>query len=394
MKSFPIRIYFIECILLIFFAVGFLNMSSYWLLLFFGVVVVFDAKFKNMFLCEDLVALFFCFFSFYFLYVAYYEKGLELYILVTLFIGPIMGFLAGQLMVNGNNVKLRNCILLVSSCTLLHGVLNLLQAKTAKIWFDQSIVDFWTGENVSATLNGAYFTGAIVLFFWFISKTGILSKLLGTGILGLIIWSSVTTAERTLVINFILCAFIYVYGKAFLEKKNKNVIKRLIKYTAIILLIGIVLAVLYVNDVFEIQTMFLQTSLGERLTMLDSITQDGRGNAMLDVLNALQIHPMGNLRDMFYAHNLIVDIGRLCGVIPMMLMLIYILIILKTAVKVYKNEAVDSNIRLIILMFYFAFLVNFMVEPVLEGLPMIFISFCIVNGGVKSVSCKYRILEK
>lgn len=140
--------------------------------------------------------------------------------------------------------------------------------------------------------------------------------------------------------------------------------------------------------------MFLQTSLGERLTMLDSITQDGRGNAMLDVLNALQIHPMGNLRDMFYAHNLIVDIGRLCGVIPMMLMLIYILIILKSAVKLYKNEAVDSNIRLIVLMFYSAFLVNFMVEPVLEGLPMIFISFCIVNGGVKSVSCKYRILEK
>lgn len=55
MKSFPIRIYYIECILLIFFAVGFLNMSSYWLLLLFGVVVVFDTKFKNMFLCEDLV---------------------------------------------------------------------------------------------------------------------------------------------------------------------------------------------------------------------------------------------------------------------------------------------------------------------------------------------------
>ena len=94
-------------------------MSSYWLLLLFG-VVVFDAKFKNMFLCEDLVALFFCFFSFYFLYVAYYEKGLELYILVTLFIGPIMGFLAGQLMVNGNNVKLLIFFLLVSICTLLH----------------------------------------------------------------------------------------------------------------------------------------------------------------------------------------------------------------------------------------------------------------------------------
>lgn len=91
-----------------------------------------------------------------------------------------------------------------------------------------------------AKLDGEYVSKmGLVLFFLFISKTGILNKLLGTGIVGLIIWSSVTTAERTLVINFILCAFIYVYGKAFLEKKNKNVIKRLIKYTAIILLMHI-----------------------------------------------------------------------------------------------------------------------------------------------------------
>ena len=140
---------------------------------------------------------------------------------------------------------------------------------------DDSVVEGGTGElhnekypkkaKVHEDLDFTEEKRVLVLFFLFISKTGILNKLLGTGIVGLIIWSSVTTAERTLVINFILCAFIYVYGKAFLEKKNKNVIKRLIKYTAIILLIGIVLVALYINDVFEIQTMFLQTSLGERL---------------------------------------------------------------------------------------------------------------------------------
>ena len=96
---------------------------------------------------------------------------------------------------------------------------------------------------------------------------------------------------------------------------------------------------------------------------------------------------MGGFKNtLFYAHNLIVDAGRMCGVIPMFLLLIYIVLILMKVFRVCKNNNISLESRMLILIFYFSYLVNFMVEPVLEGMPMIFVTFCIVNGAVAKLN--------
>ena len=128
----------------------------------------------------------------------------------------------------------------------------------------------------------------------------------------------------------------------------------------------------------------MTTTLGERLLMLDSFTKDGRSSALQAVLEALCEQPMGNLGNMFYAHNLFVDIGRLCGIIPMILMMIYILFCIVRMLRLCTNNGLTLKTRMIMFAYYFSFLVNFMLEPILEGMPMIFIMFCIVNGAVAS----------
>ena len=385
MRKIAIRVDTIEYILLVLFSVGFYNMSNYWLILLFGVAILLKRDRVLLFLPVEGMILGVCFLTFYFIYVIYYDDGLSLYSISTLFIGPIIGFLIGEFLVRENQNKLKNIIIMISVCFVLHGAANLSQAGVADIWYDQQIIDIWTGELVTATLNGAYFTGTIVLFFWFLFKAGLHNKLLGVFALGLLIWSSVTTAERTLIVNFLLSVVAFFYGKAIFGYRDKKTIQRLMSYTLLIIVIIFILVSLFLNNAFGIQTLFMQTSLGTRLSMLDSLTQDGRGTAMMDVLKELWNHPMGNLRDMFYAHNLIIDTGRMCGVIPMFFMIAYIIAVLKRMVAFCRNSNIQSKIRMLVLIFYFAFLVNFMVEPVLEGMPMMFIAFCIINGGVFAV---------
>lgn len=378
-----IKSYYIEYIFLILLAVGFLDKSSYLLLILFATSVLFS-KYRKVMVTAELIILSVCFFSFYSLYVIYYERGFELFTFSNFFIGPIIGYLTGQFLVEGNEKRLRFAILAICTMLLLHGAANLSQAADVRVWYDQFIPDIWNGERVSGTLNGAYFTGGIVLACFGLLQKKLLNKIILAFSVLLIFWSSLSTAERTIAANLILTIIFFLYAKAYFGNTGSSRIKQLTKNTVAIGCFILLVVLAFVNNTFGVQTAFMKTTLGERLLMLDSFTKDGRSSALHAVLEALWEQPMGNLGNMFYAHNLFVDIGRLCGIIPMMLMMIYILFCIVRMLRLCTNNGLTLETRMIMFAYYFSFLVNFMLEPILEGMPMIFIMFCIINGAVAS----------
>lgn len=387
MHRLRLSIDYIEYVILALLAVGFGNIGNNLLLFLFIIIFLFEKE-KKIIFSGDLILLFSCFFSFYYLYTQYYELRVELYTLIMFLVGPTVGFLIGQILVKKDERKLSVLIIIVNLCLLIHGVMNLLSAPEAEIWYAQNIPDIWTGNKVSATLNGAYFTGAIVLFCYLIDKKRLFYKLLSTVLLCLMIWSSVKTAERTLMINLVISVLAFVYGKIYFEKKDV-VFKQVFKYTLALFIFACVIILAYSIDLLGIQTAFLNTSLGSRLTMLDSVIQDNRLDALLTVLAALWEQPMGNLKNMFYAHNLFVDMGRMCGIVPMILLIFYIIKIMVEVFSICKNDKLSIENRMLFYIFHISFLINFMVEPVLEGMPMVFTLFCIVNGGISAL--RYRL---
>lgn len=385
MQRLAIRTKYIPYLFLILFAVGMGTLNSYiFMLLVISTLLL--SKDKRLILNSEFCVLLLCFLIFYFLYNTYYEQGIVLYTIITVCIGPIAGFCLGQLLVTSEK-SIQEIICICCIGLLFHGILNLWYAPTASIWYDQNIPDFWTGEKVSATLNGAYFTGAIVLCCFFYNKRKFKSRMLSIALVGIMLWSSLKTAERTLILNFALSIIVFTYGTIFFGKKREEKLIKVLKYTGIICAVILVFTMLFLNDFMGIQTAFFKTSLGSRLNMLDTIMQDGRNEAVGVVLKALWEHPMGGFKNtLFYAHNLIVDTGRMCGVIPMLLLLLYIVLILIKLFKVCRNHNISLEARMLVLVFYFSYLVNFMVEPVLEGMPMIFVTFCIVNGAVAKLN--------
>lgn len=385
MQRLAIRTKYIPYLFLILFAVGMGTLNSYiFMLLVISTLLL--SKDKRLILNSEFCVLLLCFLIFYFLYNTYYEQGIVLYTIITVCIGPIAGFCLGQLLVTSEK-SIQEIICICCIGLLFHGILNLWYAPTASIWYDQNIPDFWTGDKVTATLNGAYFTGAIVLCCFFYNKRKFKSRMLSIALVGIMLWSSLKTAERTLILNFALSIIVFTYGTIFFGKKREEKLIKVLKYTGIICAVILVFTMLFLNDFMGIQTAFFKTSLGSRLNMLDTIMQDGRNEAVGVVLKALWEHPMGGFKNtLFYAHNLIVDTGRMCGVIPMLLLLLYIVLILIKLFKVCRNHNISLEARMLVLVFYFSYLVNFMVEPVLEGMPMIFVTFCIVNGAVAKLN--------
>ena len=156
MKSLLFKIEYIEYFILFLFSLGVLNMSSYWILFLFVVTFLFKYS-KKIYITSDLCILTVLFTVFYFLYSFFYEEKIMLFSMIALFIGPVMGFLIGQKMIAGNEHVLKNVIFIVSGSNLIHGILNLIKTPKAEIWFEQNIMDIWTGSKVTATLNGVFY---------------------------------------------------------------------------------------------------------------------------------------------------------------------------------------------------------------------------------------------
>ena len=87
-----------------------------------------------------------------------------------------------------------------------------------------------------------------------------------------------------------------------------------------------------------------------------------------------------------YFHNMWLDISRVAGIIPMVLMLLYNGITLQHTVQLFRNKQIDIATRYVAISVYIGCLMNFCVEPVLDGLVSFFLSFCIINGITDSMN--------
>ncbi|KWX87462.1 hypothetical protein AMQ83_12970 [Paenibacillus riograndensis] len=91
-----------------------------------------------------------------------------------------------------------------------------------------------------------------------------------------------------------------------------------------------------------------------------------------------------------YAHNLWLDVLYSTGIIPFFLLAIFTMLCIKNVVYISKRRNVNKLFIFVIISVYAGYLLNFMVEPILEGVPYMFLSFCLLNGMIK----KYFDLNK
>lgn len=242
--------------------------------------------------------------------------------------------------------------------------------------------DIWTGLPMAATGQIAL----ICLMAGLSIATLLLPKqrwnrLVATGALVVILLYNFVLAGRSILV--ILIALLVV-GAVYLRRiKRWGWLKlgNIIKILAVIAL----MIVIYAMDVGGIQAYIQSSELFERISENQGNFFDNslRNNAKWMFMIHMIEYPFGGLHlraSYGYAHDLLLDGYDEYGVIVLGLMIVIIVNGLIQLVKIMRNPAYDDHFKLALLLVNVAVFLEFMLEPILEGMPWLFSCYCLING--------------
>ncbi|WP_027097182.1 hypothetical protein [Clostridium paraputrificum] len=263
----------------------------------------------------------------------------------------------------------------------MHGALNvLLYVMNPASMVDRSLVNIW-GGSITATLQNILFIPIVSLLFYglYIVHNKIEKVFIIVAIL-IAIYCTFISASRTLLFLIVISFFIVMILNF---KKNKY--KNLNILISMFLLI-IILYVVYEFDLMGVRTWIESSSLVGRIlggiNSKDSVLENVRWEMNLKVLASLSSNPFGKITVVNYAHNLFLDIAKYTGIIPALSIFVWCI---TEIVKYYKHVKVSSNewdINLFSISV--CLMIVFFLEPVLEGIPIIFGAFCYLCGIMKA----------
>lgn len=241
------------------------------------------------------------------------------------------------------------------------------------------LVDYWSGEYWSATGSGFLNTLVPALLFYLVGfEKRLWVKLPFIGLTIICILYMFMLGNRTQPLILIVClagsCALYLF-----ERKAWNKVGKIIIGACCVLL---VLALCYSFNLLGIADAVDNSILVRRFTERNALNESSSERITLftEGLKNLYLHPFGGQKEHYYFHNMWLDINRIAGCIPLILMLVYNIVTFLRAFRLFRDKRIDTGTRYMIISVYAACLINFFFEPVLEGLVSFYLAFCIING--------------
>lgn len=118
-------------------------------------------------------------------------------------------------------------------------------------------------------------------------------------------------------------------------------------------------------------------------------TAGGRTERWIGSLESLLTDPFGwEFTRYGYAHNLWLDVARVSGVIPLMFLVLFTINAFLAWLKSLKLLKKDLYLKNYLFMFFVSIILLFIVEPVIEGMYLLFLLFCFFVGFLKGINNK------
>lgn len=377
------------------FSINFMNFANIFLLclLISGLIIV-GYKGSTFQVTWDFL-LIILFSLIYFLFI-YNYNSVGLGSILTYLIGPISIFSIGFFITTYNKVFIIKSLYIMVISNFIYGLLNMF--VYLKTYGSNSVVrmipDFWSGIEKTATLQGTYFTLSSSLLFIAIllMRDKSITKKIYSIILFMCFFSSIyfsfILGNRTLVITSLIIFILNV--KTYLLLNIKDILLNL-KIIFSVVFIGCLLYILFAVNYLGIKDFVINSNFYSRLNE-SSLVDDPRFDAFGKAINQMFIYPLGGYKmdlGLSYAHNLWFDVLFATGIIPFfILVLISIRNINNVLLIIFRSK--DTHFALLLLSLLLGYLLNFMVEPILEGAPYLFLSYCLFVGMIT----KYQIITK
>lgn len=274
----------------------------------------------------------------------------------------------------------------IAAGILAHVILNLSINQSIN---DRNILDFWGGAS-SATCNAAMFCFGIGMIpALLLNKSGIFGKIFAIGSLIAFLFFALILAGRTF---FLLFLIVFVLSLLFSAYKSGD-FRKAFRIILIVSVVALVLILLYMQNAFGAKDIFESSNFYERFfgKWAMDLTEDGRSERKL-MYYANMFYPEnmfggGNLRlasNNKYAHELYLDLLSDAGIFAYLITIFFVFSRTYRAVRLAanKNSVYSKFFAVLIFGIFLSLNIEFFIEPILQGVPWLFPTFCLVCGMV------------
>lgn len=290
-------------------------------------------------------------------------------------LNPIILYITGYWLSERTNHS-KKAVYILAIGFLSHGFLNtMLYTFNTSSMVQRSFRNIWGGQ-ITATLQNLLFVPVISLLFYalYYSKSNIQKYVVIAGS-AIAVYSTIVLASRTVLYLIVIILLINLVMNTRKRSAGRVYVS--------LLFLSIAMIILYEFDVFGVRSWVESSSLAKRLSgdisVNDSLINNVRWTMALKVLQALKDQPFGKIDVVSYAHNLFVDMAKYTGFIPAICLLVWS-ISQSVSYGIFTLKTKRNEWNIAILGISIAFMIVFFLEPIMEGLPIIFSGFCYLCG--------------
>lgn len=245
----------------------------------------------------------------------------------------------------------------------------------------RNTIDFWTKSTLSATGQASLAClGLGLAVACLFCDCGKKAKIASVIALIVIFAYNLILSGRTLFVMLFILVLVAFFYRMHTKKKGK--IKRILLFLLIILLI----VILFRADFLGVKSYFEESLLYQRFFAEDrnmELTDDGRMDRKLFYLQNMYKYPLGGAHmhgQVGYAHDIFLDTYDHYSVFAFLAILVYMASTLVRLVRCVADKTLPFAMRQIVLCIYISVYLEFMIEPILMGMPWLFACFCLIDG--------------
>lgn len=298
---------------------------------------------------------------------------------------PMAYYIGNNLNTNEENVKKLIYIIVLGMGV--HVLLNFFYDFTiygTELFRHTSHYDIWLQAEAMPTAvatNYMILTGCI--YYLLVKEKKVLYKYGLLAIYAVMMIYNITIGRRTpflmLGICLVLCAMIDfgVYGS------NKKILKRILAVSALIL---VIFAIFWTFDLFKFKTTIYW------LPFLVKFRNYGLGTGRIEILlDGIKMMPsylwggqkISGLLDI-QIHDLLMDIYDFAGIVPFVLMGIFVIYELYSFIKIIRNKKNSSDFKLLLIGVYASMYTQAALEPLMTGASIFLISMVMIMASAEA----------
>ncbi|RRQ48843.1 hypothetical protein DZC72_14345 [Maribacter algicola] len=255
--------------------------------------------------------------------------------------------------------------------------------KGGFVQLERTIGMFWDNSPTSATIMGSFFTLNMCIPALLIIGVG--KKIISFKVLAIVVFiisliCCIRLGSRTQLGIFLITSVLSILYIIPKQNSKQNLM--------LFFVLGGIGYFISTKVSFDLDADWL-TTFADRMEGKNTgiASGGGRTERWVKSLEYLFKYPLGwDVNEFGFAHNFWLDVLRASGIVPFIILIIYTIrsfMQLRKTLGMIKDDIIFKGQ---ILIYFFAFMMIFMVEPVMEGIFMTFIVFCIYKGIIN----KYR----